>query len=143
MNKGHASDSAEQRSAEAFALQAVGKKLGVELILRPLQLGGNVYFVVINRMCVWITSGRTAAANASEAVEREALLGRDSFINPVRRFYHTGRSISDLARARPLMCEGAYGDLHRLYLRQSVDPGSRARVHGRVCGVRGVFARHC
>ena len=34
----HASDSAEQRAAESFALEAVGKKLGVELLPRTLQL---------------------------------------------------------------------------------------------------------
>jgi hypothetical protein len=34
----HPSDSAEQRAAETFALEAVGKKLGVELPPRKLQL---------------------------------------------------------------------------------------------------------
>lgn len=34
----HVSDSAEQRIAESYALEAVGKKLGVELIARKLQL---------------------------------------------------------------------------------------------------------
>jgi hypothetical protein len=34
----HLNDSAEQRSAETFALEAVGKKLGVELLPRRLQL---------------------------------------------------------------------------------------------------------
>src|SRR5580692_10686499 len=34
----HVSDSAEQRTAESFALEAIGKKLGVELLPRTLQL---------------------------------------------------------------------------------------------------------
>lgn len=38
MTTNHASDSAEQRAAETFALEAIGKKLGVELLPRKLQL---------------------------------------------------------------------------------------------------------
>jgi hypothetical protein len=34
----HLSDSAEQRTAENFALEAIGRKLGVELLPRKLQL---------------------------------------------------------------------------------------------------------
>ncbi len=38
MSTPHLSDSAEQRAAETFALEAVGKKFGVELVRRKLQL---------------------------------------------------------------------------------------------------------
>ena len=36
-------------------------------------------------------------------------------LNVVRRLYHFGRSVSDLARACRLMGEGAYDRLHALY----------------------------
>jgi hypothetical protein len=36
----------------------------------------------------------------------------NSTLNVVRRLYHSGRSVSDLARACRLMGEGAYDRLH-------------------------------